>query len=276
MAAYKCGYCDHVYDSGFFNTVRCPKCWKKSTQIGGFVKTIIKIAIPVAVVMFIVRCASPSAYAKVISHAAAALDSTTLYAYSKDAYLESVMRGRQENRYYLITAEVPYYSSIQSSAKLKTAEPLGMLPAKTAAEIGTAVRRGAEVWIPVSFYLKDRPQQAFALFPRDWEKMVSIYNRDAEVKKIKNAYQAFVKKNFELMEVQPKDEKEYIEKYNDYFKVRDIGDTTSFYAPKTDKSQIDAAYSYYLNRENINMTLLQADKEWQRPAFELNKTEEKE
>jgi hypothetical protein len=213
---------------------------------------------------------------RVISHTTATLDSTTLYAYSKDAYLESVIRGRQDNRYYLITAEVPYYSSIFSRAKLNTVEPLGVLPAKTAVELGTAIRRGAEVWIPISFYIKDKPQQAFALFPRDWDKMVSVYNWDTEIAKIRETYQTYVKKNFELMEVQPKNEKDYKEKYNDYYKVRDIGDATYFYAPRTYKSKIDAAYAYYLNRESINMVLLQADSTWKRPVFENNKTEEAE
>jgi hypothetical protein len=276
MASYTCRNCNHVFDSGFFNTVYCPKCWKKFSQIGGVIKKILKISIPLVIIFLIFSYAAPNLYKRIISHITAALDSTTLYTYSKDAYLESVIRGRQENRYYLIAAEVPYYSSILSRAKLNAGEPLGALSAKTAVELGTAIRRGAEVWIPVSFYVKDKPQQAFALFPRDWEKMVSVYNWDTEVKKIRETYQTFVKKNFELMEVQPKDEKEYKEKYNDYFKVRDIGDTTFFYAPRTDKSQIDAVYSYYLNRESVNMVLLQADSTWKRPAFENKKTEEAE
>jgi len=274
MASYTCPYCNHVFDSGFFKTTRCPKCWSKFSQIGGVIKTIIKAAVPIAVVMIIVKCASPAGYTKIVSHTTAVLDSTTLYAYSKDAYLESVIRGRQKNRHYLLAAEIPYYPSILSRAKLNTVEPLGILPAKTAVELGTAVRRGAEVWLPVSFYIKDKPQQAFALFPRDWEKTVSVYDWDAEVKKLREAYQISVQKNFELMEVQPKDEKDYKEKYNDYYKVRDIGDKTFFYAPRTDKSRIDAVYSYYLNRESINMVLLQADSTWKRPAYEYNKTEE--
>jgi hypothetical protein len=278
MAWYKCKTCGHEYHSGFFSPQwsRCPKCWSKFSQISGIIKTIIKIAIPLVVIIPIIRCASPSTYAKVFSHTAAALDSTTLYAYSKDAYLESVIRGRQEYQYYLIAGEVPYYSSILSRAKLNTVEPLGMLPAKTVVELGTAIRRGADVWIPVSFYIKDKPQQAFALFPRDWEEMVSVYEWEKEVMKIREAYQTFVKKNFELMEVKPKDEKDYKEKYNDYYKVRDVGDTTYFYAPKTDKSRIDAAYTYYLNRESVNMVLLQSDSTWKRPALGQNKTEEAE
>jgi len=276
MAWYKCNTCDHEYHSGFFSPkwCKCPNCWGKFSQIGDVIKTIIKVAVPVAVVMIIVKCTSPAGYTKIVSHTTAALDSSTLYAYSKDAYLESVIRGRQGNRHYLLAAEVPYYSSIISGAKLNTVEPLGVLPAKTAVELGTAVRRGAEVWIPVSFYIKDKPQQAFALFPRDWEKMVSVYNWDTEVKKLRDAYQTYVQKNFQLMEVQPKNEKDYKEKYNDYYKVRDIGDKTFFYAPRTDKSHIDAVYSYYLNRESINMVILQADKTWERPIFEYNKTEE--
>jgi hypothetical protein len=263
-----------VFSSGFFKITRCPKCWKKSSQISGIIKKILKVSIPLIIVFVILSRVAPNLHNKIVSHITAALDSTTLYTYSKDVYLESVIRGRQKNRYYIITAEVPYYSSILSKAKLNTGEPLGVLPAKMTAELGSAIRRGAEVWIPVSFYIKDKPQQAFALFPRDWEKMVSVYNWDGEVKKIRDAYQTFVKKNFELMEVQPKDEKAYKEKYNDYYKVKDVGDKTFFYASRTDKPYIDAVYSYYLGRNSINAVLLQADKAWERPALEIKKAEE--
>ena len=78
------------------------------------------------------------------------------------------------------------------------------------------------------------------------------------------------------MEVKPEDEKDYKEKYNDYYKVKDIGEKTFFYAPKTDKTKIDNIHSYYLNTNNINMVILQTDKEWERPELVINKTEASE
>ncbi len=202
------------------------------------------------------------------------MDSTTLYAYSKDAYMESIFRGRQQNRYFVIKKAVPYYSSIISKAKLNSTEPLGELSEKVVVELGSAIRRGEDVWIPVTFYLKEKPQQAFALFPRDWEKNVTVYDWNERVNSIRKTYESTVKRNFQLMEVEQADEKDYKEKYNDYYKVKDIGENTFFYAPKTDKSQIDAIHSYYIKRENINMVILQADKTWERTALEIKKTEE--
>jgi len=272
---YKCRSCSHEFSSGFFSPKesKCPKCWGKFSQIGNVIKTILKMAIPLVVVMVIIKFASPVIYNKILSHAAAALDSTTLYAYSKDAYMESVIRGRQRDRYFVIAKAVPYYSSIIPKAKLDSAEPLGELSLKVVVELGNVIRRGENVWIPVSFYIKDKPQQAFALFPRDWEKNVTVFNWDEKVNGIKTAYESTVKRNFQLMEVTPEKEKEYKEKYNDYYKVKDIGVNTYFYAPRTDKSQIDNIHSYFLNRESINMVILQADKTWERPALEIKKTE---
>jgi len=212
-------------------------------------------------------------YTKILSHTTAALDSTTLYAYSKDAYMESVIRGRQNDRYFVISKAVPYYSSIISKEKLSSAEPLGELSSRVVVELGSVIRRGENVWIPVTFYKKEKPQQAFALFPRDWEKNVTVYNWYERVNSIRAAYESAVKRNFQLMEVAPENEKAYKEKYNDYYKIKDIGSNIFFYAPKTDKSQIDDVHSYYLNRESINMVILQADKTWERPALEIKKTE---
>jgi len=276
MAWYKCRTCGHEFNSGFSSPkeAKCPKCWGKFSQIGSVIKSVLKVAIPLIIVMVIFRAASPSIYTKILSHTAAALDSTTLYAYSRDAYMESVIHGRQKDRYFVITKAVPYYSSIISKTKLESTEPLGELPSKVVVELGNVIRRGENVWIPVSFYIKEKPQQAFALFPRDWEKNVTVYNWYERVNSIRSAYESAVKINFQLMEVAPEDEKEYKEKYNDYFKVKDMGANTFFYAPKTDKSQIDAIHAYLLNRENINMVILQADNTWERPALEIKKTED--
>jgi hypothetical protein len=241
-------------------------------MIGGIIKTLILPAIAVVIIRF----AFPGLYGKIFSSAAAALDSTTLYAYSKDAYLESIIRGRQEQRFYVISQETPYHSSILSKAELDSIEPLGILPEKAVVELRSEIRRGENVWVPAFFYIKDKPQQAFVLFPRDWEENVSVYDWDARVKAIRTTYQTVVKKNFELMEVKPEDEKDYKEKYNDYYKVKDIGEETFFYAPKTDKTQIDNIHSYYLNTNNINMEILQTDKEWERPELVINKTEASE
>jgi len=276
-ASYTCRYCKHTFDTGFFNEKtcknHCPKCWSKGKQIFSMIGKIIKTLILPAIAVVILHFAFPDLYSKIFSSAAAALDSTTLYAYSKDAYLESIIRGRQQQRFYVISKETPYHSSILSKAELDSAEPLGTLPGKAVVELRSAIRRGENVWVPAFFYIKDKPQQAFVLFPRDWEKNVSVYDWNARIKAIRTTYQTTVKKNFELMEVKPEDEKDYKEKYNDYYKVKDIGEQTFFYAPKTDKTQIDTIHSYYLNANNINMVILQTDKEWERPELVINKTE---
>lgn len=279
MGWHKCRSCKHEYHAGFFvhsSYAGCPKCWSKFSQITGVIKKIIKAAIPLGIVFAIVSCVNPSLLNKIYSHSLAALDSTTLYNYSKDAYLESVIRGRQAERFFEISNETPYYVSILSGQKLASAEPLGILPEKVIVELGSVIRKGGDAWIPVSFYVKDKPQQAFALFPRDWEAEVAVYDWNTTVENIKKIYVSTVMNNFELMEVEPKDEKDYKERYNDYYKVREIGEKTFYYAPKADKQQIDAIYSYYLSTNNRRMVILQADKEWERPALEIKKTEEEE
>ena len=279
-AQYTCRYCKHTFNTGFFNEKtckdHCPKCWNKGKQIFIMIGRIIKIMILPVIAVVILRFASPGLYSRIFSNAAAALDSTTLYAYSKDAYVENIIHGRQEQRFYVISEETPYHSSMLAKTEINSAEPLGILPEKAIVELRSVIRRGENVWVPAFFYIKDKPQQAFVLFPRDWEKNVSVYDWNARVKAIKTTYQTLVKNNFKLMEVKPEDEKDYKEKYNDYYKVKDIGEETFFYAPKTDKSQIDTIHSYYLNVNNINMVILQTDKEWERPELVINKTEASE
>jgi DNA-directed RNA polymerase subunit RPC12/RpoP len=276
---YKCKNCGHEWHGGFFvhsGFAQCPKCWSKFLQVTGVIKKIIKIAILPGIAFVIIFFAFPALLNRISSHGLAALDSTTLYNYSKDAYLESVIRGRQKERFYQISNETPYYTAILSGQKLASTEPLGILPGKVIVELGSVIRKGGNAWLPASFYVQEKPQQAFALFPRDWEAEVAVYDWNTTVENIKKIYVSTITKNFELMEVEPVNEKDYKEKYNDYYKVREIGDGTFFYAPKTDKNQIDAIYSYYLSMNNKRMVILQTDKEWERPALEIKKTGEEE
>lgn len=279
-ASYTCRHCKHTFDTGFLNEKTCkkycPKCWGKFSQILSSIKTIIKVMFFPVIAMAILKFAYPGIYGRIFSGTVAALDITTLYVYSKDAYLESIIRGRQQQRFFTIIRETPYYSSMLSKAKLETAEPIGVLPERVVVELRGLIRKGENVWVPAFFYVQNKPQQAFLRFPRDWEENVSVYDWDARVMAISTEYETLVKKNFNLMEVDPNDEKAYQEKYNDYYKVRDIGNESFFYAPKTDKSQIDNIHSYYLNANNINMVILQTDKEWVRPELVITKTEAEE
>ena len=274
MGWYTCRNCKHEFHSGLFNITYCPKCWSKFSQIFGVLKFLGKILIIPVLVLLIMRCAAPDLQKTILSSTAAAIDSTTLYAYSKDAYLESIIRGRQEHSFYTITRNTPYYSSILSGTRLEETEPMGVLPNGVVVELRSIIRRGENVWVPAFFYVQDKPQQAFALFPRNWDDNVRVFNRDERVSSIRAQYENTVKNNFELRQVLPDQEKEFRERYNDYYKIRDIGgDDMFFYAPRADRSRINNIHSYFLNANNLNMVILQADREWKRPDLVINKQE---
>ncbi|MCL2763828.1 MAG: hypothetical protein FWD40_00930 [Treponema sp.] len=244
------------------------------SQIFGIIKRIVLIAIVITVPMLILRCAASELHEAIVNTAISALDSTTLYTRSKDAYLNSIITGQRDIKLYTITRDTPYYSSILNKEKLEDAEPLGILSRGAVVELRNVIRRGEHVWIPVFFYVGEKPQHAFALFPREWEQNVSEFDREARIQAIQKEYEAVMKKEFQLMTVAPADEKEYKEKYNDYFKVRGMSGENYFYAPRTDRALTDRVYSYYLNPNNMNMVILQTDKEWVRPALVIKNEED--
>jgi hypothetical protein len=276
MGWYTCNKKGHSFHSGILKRTYCPVCYNARLQIRDLIKHGIKIIIITGIILVILHFAVKPIQKRIVSTAFAALDSTTLYAYSKDAYLESIIRGKMENSYFTITKTTPYYSSILTRAQLENEEePLGELSRGAVVELRSIIRRGENVWIPAFFYIQDKPQLAFVLFPRDWEESVTVYDREESAKAINTAYDTYIRKNFELMKVERKDEKEYKEKYNDYFKVRGLGDKNTFYyAQKTDKAVLDRIYTYYLSANNINMVILQTDRGWKRPDFVITKEEE--
>ena len=275
MKWYTCGTCNHQFNSGFSRIKYCPKCWKKSTQIGKVFKRVILFAIFVvgpiiALVHFI-----PDIGNRVKTTSYAALDTRMLFGYSKDAYLESIIRGRLTENYYTTRSEKKYYTSILPHARVETTEPAGTIPANVVVDLQSVIRRGEHVWIPASFYKGEKIHHAFILFPRDWEDTVRTFDKEKRVTAIKEQYERTIRRNFELKEVKPADETDFQERYNDYFKVREImKGENCFYAPKKDKYLIDKAYSYFLNPKNIDMVILQTDKEWVRPELDLTRAEE--
>ena len=276
MKWYTCSSCNHQFNSGFCKISFCPKCWKKSKQIGKVIGKLILIAILAAASLTILKWAAPDIRSRVITTAFSALDTTMLFGFSKDAYLESIIRGRLEEKYYTIRSEKNYYSSMLPHARVESAEPAGTLPANVVVELRSIIRRGEHVWVPASFYTGEKLQHVFVLFPRNWEETVRVFDWNKQVTAIKAQYEKTVRNNFELKEVKPAEEKNFQEKYNDYFKVREImkGDNY-FYAPKKDKQHIDKTYSYFLDPKNINMVILQTDKKWVRPELVITEAEEK-
>jgi len=266
------------------------------------------VVITAGIVLGIMHCAVPEIRQKVTDTAIAAVDPTMLYAFSKDAYLESIIRGRLEDKYYTIRQERPYYTSMIPHARVETTEPRGFIPANKVIELRSEIRRGEHVWIPASFYVGEKLQHAFVRFPRDWESAVNKYDWDKRVEEIKTGYENFVLVSFKdiLKAVRPEDEKDIQDRYNDYYRVkeievkgsklldltvggvrhrnlipRDITDKAVvrdgdyyLYAPKTEKKLLDNVWTYFLNPNNINMVIKQTDNEWKRPEFDLGKAEE--
>jgi hypothetical protein len=254
----------------------CPKCRGPVSQTFRFIKGLIKFLIIPVIVIAIMTCAAPSLSERIMYGTVSAVDITTLYAYSKDAYFESIIHGGKGLQYYTTKAELPYYSSIVSHEQLEGKEPLGILPKGVLVQLRSEIRRGGDVWIPAFFYVQEKPYQAFVLFPRDWEANVTLFEGwDDKVTGIKGVYTKYIDTHFEVLKWTEAEERANKEKYNDYFKVKGIGPAQVYYAPKTDKAQIDRIYAYYMNPNSISMVLLQTDKEWVRPEFSLNnKTEE--
>jgi len=275
MNWYTCNSCGHKFNSGFFRIPYCPKCWSKSKQIGKVLKKLILIAILAVISLMILKWTAPGIRSRVITTAFSMLDTTMLFGYSKDAYLESIISGRLDEKYYTIKSERNYYSSILPHANVETTKPAGILPANTSVELLSIIRKGEHVWVPSSFYTGEKLQHVFVLFPRDWEKTVSVFNWNERVAAIRAQYEKTIRNNFELKEVKPEEEKIFQERYNDYFKVSEIMKGKNYYyAPKTVKPNIDKVYSYYLNPKNINMVILQTDKKWVRPELVISKAEE--
>jgi len=93
MDIYKCSSCKFEFNTGFLHLTYCPKCFGSFRQTLGILKVLAYFIIPIIVIMVILKFALPSAYQHIMGVILSVLDISTLFAGSKDAYLDSVLSG---------------------------------------------------------------------------------------------------------------------------------------------------------------------------------------
>ena len=152
--------------------------------------------------------------------ALSAVNSTNLYNYSKDIYLDSIIHGNLRVFDYTTQREMPYYSLVVPVDKLEDTEPLGYLPVNSdvvfrsvfetkkknkkinkeendeetgeVKEIGEDKETGEDeknVWVEVLFYDEEKPQYGYVPLPAaEWTQIAPQITRVHKAEKSTAVY----------------------------------------------------------------------------------------
>ncbi len=269
MTIWTCPNCDSDFDGGFFNNRQCPECVNWFTRFVVRLVQFLKIGIPAGVVLLLIFFFNGGGFSRIISTAGNVIDIRTFYIYGHEAYSSSIVKG-ESRATYTLTAERPFFTKITGSDMIKTTVPVMSVPRGTVVILGGVIRRGGDVWAPAEFYSGETPVRGFILMPRHWEDSVTVFNMENAIDAFEKTYREYVIKNFALKKVTDAQRRKFEEENPEYFRLKDIEEKKAgYYAKKSDKNGIDKVYSYYLDKSNINMMILQSDRGYKRPPLNL-------
>jgi len=133
--------------------------------------TVLAVIVPLGIIYYV----SPDLGSTVAASAFSAVNTTTLYKYSKDVYLDSIIHGSVRVFDYKTSKETPYYSAIITKDKLEETEPAGVLPVDSNIELRSyfAMNNKEEdeeeeenIWTQIFFLNEEeKPQYAYVLLP---------------------------------------------------------------------------------------------------------------
>jgi len=127
--------------------------------------TVLAVIVPLTIIYYV----SPDLGGAVAASALSAANTTTLYKYSKDVYLDSIIHGSVRVFDYKTSKETPYFSAIITKDKLEETEPVGVLPVNSEIELRSYFAMNdedEEIWTQVFFLNEEeKPQYAYALLP---------------------------------------------------------------------------------------------------------------
>jgi len=188
-------------------------------------RIIVISVLAVFVPLIVMGAVSPDLGEAAANTALSAVNSTTLYKYSKDVYLDSIIHGSVRVADYTVADETPYFSSVVSRDKLENAEPLGVLPAKTDIELRRLYSENKEeeedAWVEVFFTNEDKPQYAYILLPAKELEQIVPKKEKKEKKQKQNSNAEYAIVNVSILNVRagPSTNYDIIEGLNENTKV---------------------------------------------------------
>jgi hypothetical protein len=281
VIAYCCAQCATQWHPGFFGNKDCPAC---SARLGGlrgrvvrFVRNWVLIflaAFSAIALVSLGRLAPPNHTAQqdveqLELFAQRFVSFPNFFLIGPEGYLDSLSDPGVLSGVYLFRQPMAAFRAPVTDAQAAAQGPAMTLPAERPFRLIEVRRFGEREWLGGSNYRDDKPNEFWVPLEAQWRSSIAAFDVAGAVAVQRASFRAALEKRVALQTVREgNDAVEYARLHPDQQSLRIAPEDHFFvFYPRSQSAAVRSLQDYYLSNTALDMTLLQMNPNYQRPAF---------
>jgi hypothetical protein len=281
MIAYSCAQCSAQWQPGFFGNKDCPRC---SAAVGGLRGRVLRFArnwILIFLAIFL-AIAFVSSDRLVSSRRTTQQNTAQLELFAQrfvafpnffligpEGYLRSLSDAGVLSGVYAFMQPMAAFRKPVTDAEATAQGPAMTIPAERPFRLIEVRRFGEREWLGGSNYRDDKPNEFWVPLQDQWQSSIGTFDMATAIAAQRANFRSELNRRFVLQTVREgNDAVEYARQHPDQLSLRVAPEDQFFiFYPASQKSAVRSLQDYYLSNTALDMTLLQMNPNFQRPAF---------
>jgi hypothetical protein len=281
MIPYSCAQCSTQWQPGFFGNKDCPAC---SARLGGLRGRVVRFArnwILIFLAVFIgigltsadrllsSRQTPQQNYGQLELFAQRFVAFPNFFLIGPEGYLQSLSDAGVLSGVYFFRQPVAAFRAPVSDAEVAAQGPAMTIPADRPFRLIEVRRFGEREWLGGSNYRQDKPNEFWIPLQNQWQSSIAAFDMARAIAAQRALFKSALDTRFVLQAVREgNDAVEYARLHPDQLSLRVSPEDHFFiFYPASQKATVRSLQDYYLSDTALEMTLLQMDPSFQRPAY---------
>jgi hypothetical protein len=281
MIPYSCAQCSTQWQPGFFGNKDCPAC---SARLGGLRGRVVRFArnwILIFLAIFIgiglmsadrllsSRQTPQQNYGQLELFAQRFVSFPNFFLIGPEGYLQSLSDAGVLSGVYFFRQPMAAFRTPVSDAEVAAQGPAMTIPADRPFRLIEVRRFGEREWLGGSNYRQDKPNEFWIPLQNQWQSSIAAFDMARGIAAQRALFKSALDTRFVLQAVREgNDAVEYARLHPDQLSLRVSPEDHSFiFYPASQKATVRSLQDYYLSNTALEMTLLQMDPNFQRPAY---------
>jgi hypothetical protein len=285
MIPYTCAQCSTTWQPGFFGNKDCPAC---SAALGGlrgralrFVRNwlLVFLAVFAAIAIASLNRLAPPNHSwqqdteQLELFAQRFVSFQNFFLIGPEGYLDSLSDPGVLSGFYLFRQPMSAFRTPVSDAEVAAPGPAMTIPADRPFRLIEVRRFGEREWLGGFNYRDAKPNEFWVPLGSQWQSLIAAFDMASAVAVQRANFRAALQKRVALQMVsEGNDAVEYARQHPDQLSLRVAPEDHYFvFYPAAQKAMVRSLQDYYLSSSALDVTLLQMNPGYQRPAFGAEK-----
>jgi hypothetical protein len=281
MIPYSCAQCSTQWQPGFFGNKDCPAC---SARLGGLRGRVVRFArnwILIFLAVFIgigltsadrllsSRQTPQQNYEQLELFAQRFAAFPNFFLIGPEGYLQSLSDAGVLSGVYFFHQPTAAFRTPVSDTEVAAQGPAMTIPADRPFRLIEVRRFGEREWLGGSNYRQYKPNEFWIPLQNQWQSSIAAFDMARAIAAQRALFKSALDRRFVLQAVREgNDAVEYARLHPDQLSLRVSPEDHFFiFYPASQKATVRSLQDYYLSSTALEMTLLQMDPNFQRPAY---------